>query len=220
MLNLQIPTARPLKVLCLGAHADDIEIGAGGTLLSWLAEGQRLLVHWIVFSANPERAEEARRSAEELLSPAEDKVISIEDFRESYFPSVRDAVKDRFEGLKRAVDPDVVFTHWGGDAHQDHRLLSELTFNTFRHHWILEYEIPKYDGDLGRPGIYVPLAESLARRKADWIVEHFPSQRSKHWFHRETFLGLMRLRGMECVGRYAEAFHCRKLLVGGAENPE
>ncbi len=205
---------RPLEILCLGAHADDIEIGAGGTLLELLDQGLEAQVHWVVFSASERRAAEARSSAEAFLAKAQSSTVTVLGFRESYFPYVGGEIKDSFADLCRDLSPDLVFTHSREDRHQDHRVISDLTWNSFRDHMILEYEIPKYDGDLGTPNIFFPLSETVARSKMDLLERHFPSQRTRHWFDRETFLGLMRLRGVESCCRYAEAFQCRKVTLG------
>ena len=217
MLSLALPSAGhgPLKLLCLGAHADDIEIGCGGTILRLVAEVPELVVRWIVFSGTGPREAEARDSAAAFLEHVAEKQIQVLGFRDGYFPFQGADIKDCFEAVKRGFDPSLILTHWRSDAHQDHRLLAELTHNTFRDHLVLEYEIPKYDGDLGTPNVFVPVAEELAREKARLILEFFGSQRPKHWFDEELFLGLMRVRGME--GRsesgYAEAFTCRKLSL-------
>jgi len=210
----------PLAVLCLGAHADDIEIGCGGTLLRLVSERRRVHVHWVVFSGDPRRASEARNSAARLMRGAAKLEIEIADFRDGFFPFEGAAIKERFESLKSRIDPDLIFTHRGDDAHQDHRAVSELTWNTFRDYCILEYEIPKYDGDLGRPNVFVPLDAATRRRKVRHLMAAFPTQRRKRWFTAETFEGLMRLRGVECAARegYAEAFHARKLLVAPGGN--
>ena len=216
MLTLNIPGEgkAPLKILCLGAHADDIEIGCGGTLLRVLSGNSSAEIVWVVFSATKERELEARNSAEKFLAVTKSKEIFIKDFRDGFFPFDGANIKEFFENLKR-VSPDLIFTHYGKDAHQDHRLISELTRNTFRDHLILEYEIPKYDGDLGRPSLFLPLDSNLFQRKVDFIMDGFPSQHRKRWFQRETFLSLMRLRGMECnaPSGYAEAFYCRKIVL-------
>lgn len=200
------------KVLCLGAHADDIEIGCGGTLLKWAVAQPDLQVYWVVFTAEGKRAAEARTSAKVLLPQTKPKVV-VKDFRNSFLPFQGTKVKEFFETLKKSFEPDVIFTHYRDDRHQDHRLLSDLAWNTFRDHLILEYEIPKYDGDLGRPNFFVPLTESLGRQKAAHICRYFQTQSNKHWLAEETFLALMRLRGVECAAQYAEAFYCRKLLA-------
>jgi len=201
------------KLLCLGAHADDIEIGCGGTLLKLIR--QATAVHWVVFSADPLRAEEAMSSAEKLLSAVPIRTIVIHKFRDGFFPSSGSEIKEYFEQLKHEVSPDVVFTHYRGDLHQDHRLISELTWNTFRDHLILEYEVPKYDGDLGAPNVFVPLDEADCRQKIEHLVTHFKSQQTRRWFSEDLFLSLLRLRGMECnaPARFAEGFYCRKLVL-------
>ena len=206
---------RPLRLLCLGAHADDLEIGAGGTLRRLLREHPGAEVRWVVFSAPGERAEEARKSAGWFLAGAGRAQVDLHAFRESYFPWQGAEIKDVFEAVKRGFEPDLVLSHWGGDAHQDHRTLAELTWNTFRDHLVLEYEIPKYDGDLGRPSLYVPLARAEAEAKVSALMEHFGSQRSRRWFTPDTFFALLRLRGVECnaADGLAEAFHCRKWVI-------
>ncbi|MGH8759434.1 MAG: PIG-L deacetylase family protein [Burkholderiales bacterium] len=209
--------ARPgesLHVLALGAHSDDIEIGAGGTILSWIAQGVKLEIVWCALSAAGERAKEARDSAEEFLQGAAKTEIRFAEFRDGYFPAERIAVKDWVEGLKTVPNPDVILTHTREDAHQDHRLLCELAWNTFRDHLILEFEIPKWDGDLGRPNFYVPLSDEILAKKIVLLSKHFGTQRSTAWFDDETFHGLARLRGVECRARYAEAFYARKVLLG------
>lgn len=213
---LALDLARPgkaLRVLALGAHSDDIEIGAGGTILSWIASGAEVSVDWCVLSAPGERAGEARASAIEFLAGAARADVHLGDFRDGYFPAERTAVKDWVEALKRLEKPDVVLCHQRDDAHQDHRLVCELAWNTFRDHFILEYEIPKWDGDLGKPNAYVPLSSDALAKKIELLHKHFGTQRSKAWFDDETFRGLARLRGVECRERYAEAFFARKLLL-------
>jgi len=215
-LNVKKESAEGLTILCLGAHSDDIEIGCGGTLLHLKATFRRLRFHWVVFSASGARSHEAMRAAELFTVGCEKKVL-LKEFRDGFFPYSGGVVKDFFEEMKGQLNPDLIFTHWHGDAHQDHRLISELTWNTFRNHLILEYEIPKYDGDMGRPNMFVPLQAPLYENKVEYLFEVFESQRSKHWFDRETFLGLMRLRGMESnsPSGYAEAFHARKIVFHG-----
>jgi LmbE family N-acetylglucosaminyl deacetylase len=212
--RLAVKGSGPFTVLCLGAHSDDIEIGCGGTLLYLKTICPRLQFHWVVFSASGTRRPEAAKAAE-LFTVGAPKTVVLREFRDGFLPYTGDEVKDFFEEMKTQVNPDLIFTQWGGDAHQDHRLLSELTWNTFRNHLILEYEIPKYDGDMGRPNFFVPLDSPLYNNKIDYLFEAFASQRSKRWFDRETFLGLMRIRGMECnaPSGYAEAFHCRKMVL-------
>ena len=206
----------PLTILCLGAHADDIEIGCAGTLLRLLAECKDVRCHWIVLSGggSEDRASEARASASELLGSAAS-AIEIQSFRDAFFPYCGEQVKKYFEELKRQVRPDVVLTHYREDLHQDHRLVAELTWNTFRDHLILEYEIPKYDGGLGSPNLFVPLSREWVDRKVQLLMTHFASQRSNAWFCAETFRGLLRIRGIECnaPSGYAEAFYCRKCVV-------
>jgi LmbE family N-acetylglucosaminyl deacetylase len=204
-----------LSVLCLGAHSDDIEIGAGATLLSWQEQGIRLDVHWCVLSGVDGREREATASAADFLASAAGRKIEVISFRDGFFPEQGEEIKVWFETLKRRVDPDVILTHRGDDAHQDHRQIARLSWNTFRDHLILSYEIPKWDGDLGRPNIYMPVSASALQRKIDLLISHFGSQRSKQWFDAETFRGLARLRGMECRARerYAEAFFARKLAL-------
>ncbi|MGQ0702401.1 MAG: PIG-L deacetylase family protein [Gemmatimonadales bacterium] len=202
-------------MLCLGAHPDDIEIGCGGTLLQLLAGPRAVKVHWLVLTGDAVRAREARASARRVLRGAAARHIQIEHFRDGFLPYQGAAVKEVFEGLKTAVAPDLVFTHWRDDAHQDHRVVSELTWNTFRDHYILEYELPKYDGDLGWPNTFVPLSARIRRQKLRLLLAAFPSQRKKRWFSEATFEGLMRLRGIECAAPegYAEAFHVRKTVL-------
>ena len=204
-----------LSVLCLGAHSDDIEIGAGATLLSMQERGIRLDVHWAVLSAGGDRETEARASASDFLSAAESSQIEVMSFKDSFFPEQGEVIKSWFSALRDRVKPDLILTHRRGDAHQDHRLVCQLTWNTFRDHLILSAEIPKWDGDMGQPNVYVPISGSDLKRKVDLLIAHFGSQRSKQWFDAETFFGLARLRGMECRApeRYAEAFFGRKLSL-------
>lgn len=204
----------PLRILCLGAHSDDIEIGCGGTLLRLLNDYPGCSVHWVVFAAPGEREAEARASAGAFLALAGASVIEIKQHRESYFPTESAAIKDGFEALKQTVNPDLIFTHGLTDRHQDHRVVAELTWNTFRNHLIFHYEIPKYEGDLGHPNCFVPLPRSIADRKVELLLEHFVSQRGRAWFRADTFHGLMSIRAVECnaaEGR-AEAFDVNKLV--------
>jgi LmbE family N-acetylglucosaminyl deacetylase len=205
-----------LSVLCLGAHSDDIEIGAGGTILGWIASGVRLNVHWCVFSASDARASEARGSAQALLAGAISAKVELGAFRDGFFPYQGAEIKTWIENMKERFDPDLILTHRSDDAHQDHREISRLTWNAFRDHAILEYEIPKWDGDLGQPNLYVPLEGAVLARKIDLLLAHFGTQRSKHWFDAEVFRSLARLRGLECrsPSRYAEAFVMRKGQLG------
>jgi LmbE family N-acetylglucosaminyl deacetylase len=213
-IDLAKPGQR-LSVLCLGAHSDDIEIGAGGTILQWIASGIQLDVHWCVFSASGTRAHEAETSAAAFLAGAAHTKITLAQFRDGFFPYQGSDIKSFVEDLKRIMNPDVVLTHRADDAHQDHREVSRLTWNTFRDHLVLEYEIPKWDGDLGRPNLYVPLQAGILERKIELLLAHFGTQRSKDWFDAETFRGLSRLRGMESrsEGRYAEAFFAKKVTL-------
>jgi LmbE family N-acetylglucosaminyl deacetylase len=211
--------ARPgdrLSVLCLGAHSDDIEIGAGGTILRWIAAGVRLDVQWCVLSATGPRAEEANASAAAFLTGAAGVRIELGTFRDGFFPYQGSEIKAWMEGVKTRFDPDIILTHRRHDAHQDHREVCQLTWNTFRNHLILEYEIPKWDGDLGQPNFYVPLDDKVMDRKIELLLAHFGTQRSKDWFDGETFRGLARLRGMECRAPqlYAEAFMLSKARLG------
>lgn len=204
--------AGPLTVLCIGAHCDDIEIGCGATLMR-LAGERPLDVTWVVLSSTPVRAAEARRSAALFLERAQRRRLVVKSFKDGYFPADWRQIKRVFESLKRLATPDLVFTHERADRHQDHRIASELTWNTFRKHLVLEYEIPKYDGGLGDPNVFVQVAPSLARRKAAHLLRSYASQSGKGWFTADTFTGLMRLRGVECGAAtgYAEAFHGRKI---------
>jgi LmbE family N-acetylglucosaminyl deacetylase len=203
----------PFRILCIGAHSDDIEIGCGGTLLRLLEEIPDTHVRWVVFGARDERATEARESANRFLAKAQHKEVIVEDFRDSYFPYIGAEIKKFMESTRSGFVPDLVLTHQRNDLHQDHRLVSELTSNAYRHHLILEYEILKYDGDVGTPAFFVPLTDRLAREKIQNIVECFGSQRSKAWFTEDAFQAIMRIRGVECNAPegYAEAFYCRKI---------
>jgi LmbE family N-acetylglucosaminyl deacetylase len=218
-LSLHAGATGTSRVLCLGAHCDDIEIGCGGTLLRWLEERPDLEVRWAVFSSDPRRAAETRASARRFLGSETDKRVSLHDFRDGFLPYHGSEVKDAFERLKAEFAPDVVFTHHRADLHQDHRLVSELTWNTFRGPLVLEYEIPKWDGDLGQPNAYVPLAPRHLERKIEILLGEYRTQRDKAWFEPETFRALARLRGMEAAvpERYAEAFYARKLVLGAAQ---
>ena len=211
MLNATFFEVR--QVLCLGAHADDIEIGCGGTVLKLVSRYPEADFHWIVFSAPGTRKEEAQSSASRFLRDAGSRTIEVRSFRDGFFPYVGSEIKDLFEDLKKDVNPDLVLTHYGRDLHQDHRLLSELTWNTFRDHTILEYEIPKYDGGLGSPNLFVPLTHEERQRKIDLLLAEFPSQATKKWFNEATFDALLRLRGIEsnAPSGYSEGYYCRKM---------
>ena len=198
----------------MGAHSDDIEIGCGGTILRLAEQYPGCEFHWVVFNAIGARETEAKQAAQ-LFAGSRLKSRILKTFQDGFMPYLGSEVKAIFENELKPLAPDVIFTHNGNDAHQDHRLISQLTWNTFRNHLILEYEIPKYDGDLGRPSIFVPLERELCEKKVGYLMEAFQSQQTKHWFQQETFLSLMRLRGMECAASsgYAEAFYCRKLVM-------
>jgi LmbE family N-acetylglucosaminyl deacetylase len=217
MMKLQLSGAndRALNILCLGSHSDDIEIGCGGTILRLLNEYPGCVFHWVVFSAIGVRKDEAQCAAESFVGSKHLERIVLKEFRDGFMPFAGSEVKDVFEDLKTTVAPDLIFTHRRNDAHQDHRLISELTWNTFRDHFILEYEVPKYDGDLGQPTVFVPLEADIYQKKVRNLMDAFQSQRSKRWFEESTFLSLMRLRGMECNAPtgYAEAFYCHKLVL-------
>ncbi len=204
------------KILCIGAHSDDIEIGCGGTILELLRTHRNLEFHWVVLSSGSDREQEARRSAALFLRQAPRKQVEVLDFRNSYFPYQGAEIKDYFEQLKRQVSPDLIFTHVRDDLHQDHRLVNQLTWNTWRGQLILEYEIPKYDGDLNSPNFFVPFDRKICDLKIKYLMDCFKSQRDKHWFTEDTFQGLMRIRGVEAnaPGKFAEAFYSRKLILG------
>jgi LmbE family N-acetylglucosaminyl deacetylase len=214
-LSLALPDDHPPRLLAVGAHADDIEIGCGATILRLVAEHPGLSVDWLVLSGHGDRAGEAADSAAAFLDGADAANVMVESFRDGFFPYLGGAVKERFEQLKAEVAPDLVLTHRLEDRHQDHRLVAELTWNTFRAHLVLEYAIPKYEGDLGRPNLYVPVSQEHAERKVELLRKCFPSQTGRSWFSDDTFWATLRLRGVECnaPGRYAEAFEARKLVL-------
>jgi LmbE family N-acetylglucosaminyl deacetylase len=214
-IPLSEEVGKRLTVLCLGAHSDDIEIGCGGTILRLLRAFPSTRFHWVVFSSNRVRRGEALRSANLFLKGAKSKQIVVRSFRDGFFPYQGAKIKEEFERLKKRLSPDLIFTHYRHDLHQDHRLLNELTWNTFRNHLILEYEIPKYDGDMGSPNVFVPLEESIRKQKAELLDRAFQTQRTKHWFSDGTFSALMRLRGVEANSRtrFAEAFYGRKISL-------
>lgn len=205
---------RVRRILCLGAHSDDVEIGCGGTLLEAFDRNPDVHVTWVVFSARDNRETEARSSASAFLDRVKADVIT-HAFRDGFFPYNGADIKNEFEALKGLGEPDLIFTHYDRDCHQDHRLISELTWNTFRNHLILEYEIPKYDGNVWDPNVYVPLDGSIVGRKVEHLMTHFGSQRDKRWYDEETFKAVMRLRGVECQSPsgFAEAFHARKIVI-------
>ncbi len=217
MLGLSLGTGgqEPQSVLCLGSHCDDIEIGCSGTLLRLAEAGQLSNVTWVVFASEPRREREALESAESVLREVPKREVMVHAYRDGFLPHHGSDIKERFEELKARISPDLVFTHYRGDLHQDHRLIAELTWNTFRDHLILEYEIPKYDGDFGTPNVFVELDEALARRKIANLIASFQSQRGKRWFSEDVFRAVLRLRGLECnaPSGLAEAFYGRKLRL-------
>ena len=202
------------QLLCLGAHSDDIEIGCGGTILKLIEMYPNLSVFWIVCGATEERKKEAIKSAESLLTPIKNKSIIVKGFKDSFFPYIGAEIKCYFEELKKETNPDLILTHYRNDLHQDHRLVSELTRNTFRDHLIWEYEIPKYDGDLGSPNLFVHLSKSIYRQKIKHLMTYFRTQNNKQWFTEETFASILRIRGIEsnAVEQYAEGFYCKKIV--------
>jgi LmbE family N-acetylglucosaminyl deacetylase len=215
MLALALPPG-PLKILCLGAHPDDIEIGCGATMLRLLTKHPGSTCWWTVLSGGgTEREREAQDGAARFLGDAGERRINVQRLRDGHFPVGLTAIKDALEEMQRAFTPDLVFTHHRDDRHQDHRTVSDVTWQTFRDHLVLEYEIPKWDGDLGVPNGYVAIPETLRRQKVQHLLAAFPTQRTKRWFSEETFLALLRLRGVECGAPegYAEAFYSRKLSL-------
>ena len=217
---LPTPSQHPLKVLLLGAHCDDIEIGCGGALLGLVRNYPGARFTWVTLGSDEPRAAETRAAADQFLAGAVEPIVRVETFRTSYFPHCAEALKDYFETLKE-VEPDLIFTHYRQDLHQDHRVVNELTWHTFRDHAILEYEIPKYDGDLGVPNVFIPLARADIERKCNILLDCFPSQRERRWFTRDTFQALARLRGIECNAPegFAEAFHGRKICIANPLSP-
>ncbi|MBF2065169.1 MAG: PIG-L family deacetylase [Calothrix sp. C42_A2020_038] len=213
-LSLDKTDKSEYKILCLGAHCDDIEIGCGGTLLHLIENYKKLVIYWVVFASNEQRASEATTSTNVFLKEVPEKKVIIKNFRDGFLPFHGIEVKECFEQLKQEFAPDIIFTHYRDDRHQDHRLISDLTWNTFRDHFILEYEILKYDGDLGIPNFFVHLDEALCRRKIQYILDAFQTQNNKQWFTEETFRSIMRIRGIEsnAPSKYAEAFYCRKIV--------
>jgi LmbE family N-acetylglucosaminyl deacetylase len=214
-LSLEKKADSPRQILCLGAHSDDIEIGCGGTLLKLIDLDPDLHIHWVVMGASGNREQEASHSAFSFLERVSDKKIIIRGFRDGFFPYHGAEIKEYFEQLKFEISPDLILTHYRDDRHQDHRLISDLTWNTFRDHLIWEYEIPKYDGDLGSPNLFVHLSEEICRQKVANLFTHFESQSNKGWFTEDTFFSMLRIRGMEsnAPSKYAEGFYCRKMVV-------
>ena len=214
-LNPFKPTNSARRILCLGAHSDDIEIGCGGTVLRWLEEHPELEVSWVVLSSNRERKKEALKGAGLFLQGARKSKVLVESFRDGFFPYDGTAIKEYIEALKKRFSPDIVLTHYRDDRHQDHRMVSDLTWNTFRRELVLEYEIPKYDGDFGQPNLFVPLSEFVCRKKIQCILDVFRTQRTKDWLTEDTLQAVLRLRGVECHApeKWAEAFYCRKMIL-------
>ena len=214
-LNPFKPTNSARRILCLGAHSDDIEIGCGGTVLRWVEEHPELEVSWVVLSSNRERKKEALKGAGLFLQGARKSKVLVESFRDGFFPYDGTAIKEYVEALKKRFSPDIVLTHYRDDRHQDHRMISDLTWNTFRRELVLEYEIPKYDGDFGQPNLFVPLSESVCRKKIQYILDVFKTQRTKDWLTEDTLQAVLRLRGVECHApqKWAEAFYCRKIIL-------
>lgn len=217
MINLQLPDTKGqgLELLCFGAHSDDIEIGCGGTILSLLDRYKIGKIVWVVFCSNENREQEAKASAAQFLENVENKDIRVMSYRDGFLPDVWSEVKEEFESIKREINPDLIFTHTREDRHQDHRIVSDLTWNTFRNHMILEYEIPKYDGDLGQPNLFVSLDKEIVDQKLEITKSAFKSQTGKQWFDDELFKGLMRIRGMESASDsgFSEAFFGRKIVI-------
>lgn len=214
MIRVQIPPVRQSghRILCLGAHPDDIEIGCGGTVLTWLRDYPDSAVRWVVFSAAGARKAEARRGADLFLGNAATPEVMVKSYTDGFFPGHWSDIKQFFERELKPFDPDLILTHYRDDRHQDHRVISDLTWNTFRDHLVLEYEIPKYDGDLGRPNFYVPLEQAQCREKVAYLLKAFPSQQERPWFEEETFWASLRLRGLEAASTHAEAFYAHKLV--------
>jgi LmbE family N-acetylglucosaminyl deacetylase len=214
-LQLIARSDRPPIILFLGAHCDDIEIGCGGTILRIRESLPEAEIRWLIFSSNEVRRQEAIESADHFLGKGSQDSIRIESFRDGYLPYSGSQIKDVFEEFKREVSPDLIFTHYRHDRHQDHRLVNELTWNTWRNHTILEYEIPKYDGDMGQPNVFIPISPEQVERKVKIVLEVFGSQASKDWFDADTLRALLRLRGVEsnAPNRYAEAFYAPKLVL-------
>ncbi len=217
---IRVPLTDVQSVLCLGAHADDIEIGCGGTLLKMQRDNPDISVTWVVLASDEQRGEEASQSARSFLEKTTNKSVRINRFPDRYFPAAWSEIKEYIGELSANLSgddsPDLIFTHRLEDRHQDHRVVAELTWNAFRDHLIFEYEIPKYEGDLGQPNVYIALDTEIAKQKAQILMDSFPSQRNRHWFEEETFFSLMRIRALESGSshRFAEAFYCRKLVAG------
>lgn len=214
-MNIQLENKNGINILLFGAHCDDIEIGCGGTILKFIDQYKINKIKWVVFASSKTRKEEAIESAYSFLKDVTIKDIEVFDYSDSILDQSKLKIKSNFESIKKEFEPDIIFTHYRDDRHQDHRLISDLTWNTFRNHFILEYEIPKYDGDLGHPNTFVLLNDEYTSEKVRLLLDHFKSQRSKHWFDEETFKSLMRVRGLESanINKYSEAFYCRKISL-------
>jgi LmbE family N-acetylglucosaminyl deacetylase len=213
--NFAVESGHPLRILCLGAHSDDLEIGCGGSILKILRSSDDIEVNWIVFSGRGKRKKEATKSAELFLKNAKKTNIEVQNYKDGFFPYIGYKIKTGFEKIKKSFSPDIIFTHYKNDFHQDHRLISELTWNTFRDHLIFEYEIIKYDGDLSAPNVFVHLNDGECRKKVEYILKIFKSQGERSWFTEDTFLSIMRVRGIESNSpeKFAEGFYCRKIVV-------
>jgi LmbE family N-acetylglucosaminyl deacetylase len=218
-VGLDLGGVTPASVLCLGAHCDDIEIGCGGTLLRLREANPAVEIRFAIFCSDAQRGAEARQCITALLGADAATRLRLYTHRDGFLPHAGPALKEDFEALKRELQPDLIFTHWGRDLHQDHRVVSELTWNTFRNHLILEYEIPKYDGDLAAPNAFVALSDTQVEKKVAALLSAYASQRSHRWFDAETFRALLRLRGVESQNRWAEAFYCRKLVLNPTARP-
>jgi len=214
-LLFERPENRPFRILTLGAHCDDIAIGCGGALLHLVETNPDAEVWWVVFASTDVRLQEEADAAERFLERVGKKQIIIKQWQDGHLPYYASEIKNYFEGMKHLFSPDIIFTHFRHDGHQDHRIISELTLNTYRNHLVLEYEIPKYDGDFGSPNLYMPLTDLECRTKVETVMNCYASQREKHWFAADVFLGLARIRGMEAGGttNYAEGFYSRKLCL-------
>lgn len=212
---LKVSFGKINTILCLGAHPDDIEIGCGGTIMKLLVEQNAVTVHWVILSTKKNQASEALQSTDIFLRDAKEKDIVQKKFQDTFFPHNGTEIKEYFNELGRKISPDIVFTHRLEDRHQDHRLVSELTWNTFRDHLILEYEIPKYEGDLGQPNVFVRLDRETGTRKIQTILSAYSSQREKQWFTSDTFWAILRLRGLESnsPSGYAEGLYFRKMVL-------
>jgi LmbE family N-acetylglucosaminyl deacetylase len=211
--TFSLPGNKGMNILLLGAHCDDIEIGCGGTILKMIADYNISEVKWVVFASNETRQEEAIRSGQQFLANVKNADLQVYSYTDGYLPTVWSDIKDEFENIKKSFSPDIIFTHYRDDLHQDHRVVNELTWNTFRNHQILEYEIPKYDGDLGNPNLFVSLEEDQAKHKREIIFNSFKSQLNKQWFDEELLNAMMRIRAVECASdtKFAEAFYARKI---------